>query len=100
MAWADRTVKENVVPGFANLPFKGAVQVERYLIDENTSNVALFIDSGRALDYNAAALTRVEQCAAAVAQGTLNLPARVLGPSAVSLWLVRSGGSASLPACQ
>jgi hypothetical protein len=98
--WADHTVQQSVSAGFANLPFSGAVRVERYLIDENTSNVAFFIDSGRPLDYSAASLTRVEQCAANVVQGMLNLPARVLGPSAVSLWLVRIGGSASLPACQ
>ena len=98
--WTDRTVDQNVAPGFANLPFNGAVAVDRYLIDANTSNVAFFIDSGRALDYNASLLTRVEQCAATVNQGTLNLPARVLTPSAVSLWIVKSGGAAGLAACQ
>ncbi|HEY9447907.1 MAG TPA: hypothetical protein VIQ62_12615, partial [Burkholderiales bacterium] len=98
--YTDLTVEQSVVPGFANVPFDGAVSVERYLVDENTSNVARYLDAKQPLDYNGAMLTRVEACAATVDQGTLVLPARTLGPSAVSLWLVKSGAAAGLPACR
>ena len=98
--YTDLTVEQSVAPGFANLPFDGAVGVERYLVDQNTSNVARYIDAGQPPDYNGSLLTRVEACAATVDQGTLVLPARTLGPSAVSLWLVKSGAAASLPACR
>ncbi len=98
--YTDLSVDQSVVPGFTNLPFSGPVIVERYLIDRNTSNVARYLDAGQAPDYYGSMLTRVEYCSASVAQGTLVLPARVLGPSAVSLWLVRSGAEAGLQACQ
>ena len=96
----DRSVNRNVVPGFSNLPFNGSVIVERYLVDRNTSNVARYLDVGQTPDLGGASLTRVEQCGAAVNQGTLVLPGRTLGPSAVSLWLVRNGDNSGMPACQ
>ena len=98
--YTDLTVDESVTPGFMHLPFDGAVGVERYLVDQDTSNVARYIDAGLAPDYNGSMLTRVEACAATVDQGTLVLPPRTLRPSAVSLWLVKSGAAAGLPACQ
>ncbi|MGE5526250.1 MAG: hypothetical protein ACM3SS_21240 [Rhodospirillaceae bacterium] len=98
--YTDLTVQETVAPGFVNLGFNGTVSVERYLIDQNTSNIAKYLDAGGAPDYNGSMLTLVERCSATVDSGSLALPARTLGPSAVSLWIVRSGNDAGLQACQ
>lgn len=98
--YTDLTVNQTVVPGFTRLPFSGGVTVERYLVDRNTSNLARYLDSSQPPSYDGSMLTRVEMCAAVVDQGTLVLPARVLGPSAVSLWLIRSGAATGLQTCQ
>lgn len=98
--FTDLTVAETVAPGFVNLAFNGSVSVERYLIDRNTSNIARYLDAGSAPDYNGSMLTLAERCSATVSGGSLVLPPKVLSPSAVSLWLVRSGADAGLPACQ
>lgn len=86
---SDRTTDQSVRVGFANLPFSGAVTVERWLVDANTSNVGRFIASGNVPNPTETALARVESFAANVADGALALDARTLGPSAVSLWVIR-----------
>lgn len=96
----DLTTDQTVVPGFSGLAFNGGATVERHLIDRNTSNVARYLDAGQTPDLGGSSLTRVEQCNATVDQGNLVLPARVLGPSAVSLWTVRSGATSGAPTCQ
>jgi hypothetical protein len=98
--FTDLTVNENVAPAFTNLPFDGAVGVERYLVDQDSSNIAMYLDNGTPLNYDGTMLKRVESCAATVEQGALILPSRVLRPSAVSLWLVKAGTAAGLPACE
>jgi hypothetical protein len=98
--YTDLTVNQTVVPGFTGLAFSGGVTVERYLVDRNTSNLARYLDGGQPPSYEGSMLTRVETCAAVVDQGTLVLPARVLGPSAVSLWMVRAGAASGLQTCQ
>jgi hypothetical protein len=93
----DLTAAQAVTPAFANLSFSGPVTVDRYLVDRETSNIARYLDAGEAPDHHGTMLARVETCTATVSGGTLALPARVLGPSAVSLWIVRSGGGDSAP---
>ncbi|HSQ04217.1 MAG TPA: hypothetical protein VLN59_09285, partial [Burkholderiales bacterium] len=57
-------------------------------------------DASQTPDLTATNLTKVEACAASVdPSGALLLPARVLSPSAVSLWVVKSGGGAGLSTC-
>jgi hypothetical protein len=99
--YTDLTVNQTVVPGFSTLPFTGGVTVERYLIDRDTSNIGRYIDGNLPLSLAGTSLTRVESCTATVdTAGTLVLPSRVLGPSAVSLWMVRSGMTSGLQTCQ
>ena len=99
--YTDLTTNQTVTPGFASLAFTGGVTVERYLIDQNTSNIGRYIDGNLPLSYTGASLTKVESCVATVdSTGTLVLPSRVLGPSAVSLWLVRAGTASGLSTCQ
>ncbi|HWI16007.1 MAG TPA: hypothetical protein VNT02_17215, partial [Burkholderiales bacterium] len=98
--YTDLTTSQTVVPGFINLAFNGDVTVERYLVDQDTSNIARYLDAGLAPDYNGSVLTLVERCAATVSGGSLVLPARILKPSAVSLWIVRSGASGSVAGCE
>jgi hypothetical protein len=86
---SDRTTDQGVRVGFANLPFSGAVTVERWLVDRNTSNVGRYIASGSAPNPTETALSRVESFSANVTDGALALDARTLGPSAVSLWVIR-----------
>jgi hypothetical protein len=97
--YTDLTVPESVVPAFVNLPFGGTVSVERWLVDESTSNIEYYIDNGKPLDFNGTMLARVESCSATVSGGSLVLPARTLGTSGVSLWIVKSGAGAGLAAC-
>lgn len=98
--YTDLTYTQAVVPAFTRLEFDGDVTVDRYLIDQSTSNLAYYLDGGMAPDYNGSMLTRVESCAAKVSAGALVLPARVMRPSAVSLWIVRAANTAGLAACQ
>jgi hypothetical protein len=99
--YTDLTVNETVVPGFVGLPFTGGATVDRYLIDAGTSNIARYIDNNLPLSLAGTSLTKVESCTAAVdTTGTLVLPARVLGPSAVSLWMVRAGAASGIATCQ
>jgi len=99
--YTDLTVNQTVVPGLTNLAFTGGVTMERYVIDQNTSNVAKYIDSNQPLSFTGASLTKVESCSATVdSTGTVVLPSRVLGPSAVSLWMVRAGVVSGLSTCQ
>lgn len=98
--YTDLTTSQTVVPGFINLAFSGDVTVERYLVDQNTSNIARYLDAGLAPDYNGSMLALVERCSATVSGGSLVLPARILKPSAVSLWIVRSGASGGVASCE
>ena len=96
----DLTTNQNVTPGFSGLAFNGGVTVERHLVDQNTSNVARYLDANQTPDLGGSSLTRVEQCNASVIDGKLLLPARTLGPSAVSLWTVKAGATSGAPTCQ
>jgi hypothetical protein len=86
----DASNSEPVVPAFTRLEFSGDVLVDRYLIDEQHSNVARYIDAGVQPDAAGSSLQRVEQCYAKVTNGSVVLPARTLAPGAVSLWIVKS----------
>jgi hypothetical protein len=90
--YRDISVNENVKPGFSGLSANGNVVVQRYLIDANTSNVSKYLDANLAPDLAGSKLTRVEQCYSTVIANTLVLPVRTLGPSAVSLWVVKPYG--------
>jgi hypothetical protein len=86
--YKDMTVNEPVSVLINNMPFSGQVTVKRYLVDENTSNVAKFLDAGQKPDLEKTKLQQVETFSATVNNGTLDLGTRTLGKSAVSLWLV------------
>jgi hypothetical protein len=87
--FADRSVDELVSVRFDNLPFSGPVQIERYVIDSNMSNLARFIDSGQTPDLSKTELELAERFSAVVTNGHLDIEARTLGPSAVSFWFVK-----------
>jgi hypothetical protein len=87
--YKDLASTQSIRPGFGNLPFSGAVTVERYLIDTGTSNVAKYIDAGQVPNLADSSLTMVESYQASVDQGKLLLDARTLGPAAVTMWVVR-----------
>jgi len=80
---------EAVTVAFKNLPFNGSVTVDRYLIDAQTSNLDYWVAAGKLPpSVQASQLQKVETFSAVATGGTLNLPSRQLGPSAVSLWIV------------
>jgi hypothetical protein len=69
-----------------NLPLDGAVTVERYLVDANTSNLEAFLLQPGHPDPS---LQKVEQFSAQVQNGQLILPSRSLGLG-VTFWRVLS----------
>jgi len=85
----DQSKNENVTVAFKDLPFAGPVTVDRYLIDSKTSNLDFWIAAAKLPPaVPAAQLQKVESFSATSTGGTLVLPARQLGPSATSLWIV------------
>ena len=63
--------------------------VDRYLIDSQTSNLDYWVAAGNTPpSVQATQLQKVESFSAISVGGALVLPAKVLGPSAVSLWIV------------
>jgi hypothetical protein len=86
---SDASKNENVTVGFKNLPFSGSVTVDRYLIDAQTSNLQYWLAAGKTPpSVQAAQLQKVESFSATSTGGTIVLPTRELGQSAVSLWIV------------
>ena len=87
--YSDLSKSDTVTVAFKNLPFNGSVTVDRYLIDAQTSNLDYWVAAGKVPpSVQATQLQKVESFSAVATGGTLNLPARPLGPSAVSLWIV------------
>ena len=87
--FSDQSKSESVTVAFTNLPFGGTVTVDRYLIDSQTSNLDYWIAGGKIPpSVQATELQKVESFSATVSGGQVTLPARQLGPSAVSLWIV------------
>jgi hypothetical protein len=93
-SWAKKSAKdtsknENVTVAFKNLAFDGPVTVDRYLIDSQTSNVNYWVSNGKVPpSVQITQLQKVESFSANSTGGVVSLPARPLGPSAVSLWIV------------
>ncbi len=86
---SDASENENITVAFKNLPFNGSVTVDRYLIDATTSNVNYWVAAGKTPpSVQATQLQKVESFSATSTGGTVSLPARELGQSAVSLWVV------------
>jgi hypothetical protein len=86
--YSDLTTNETVAVTFKNLSFSGPVIVDRYLIDAQTSNLFFWFAKGQTPpSLQATQLQKVESFSATATGGTLVLPARQLGPSAVSLWI-------------
>jgi len=86
---ADLTKNESVTVAFQNLPFNGPVTVDRYVIDAKTSNLNYWVAAGQLpSSVQAAQLQKVESFSATSTGGTVSVPARELGQSAVSLWIV------------
>jgi hypothetical protein len=87
--YSDLTSDETVTVGFENLPFSGPVTVDRYVIDAQTSNLDYWVAAGQTPpSVGATQLQKVESFSATSTSGTLTLPARQFGRSAVSLWIV------------
>jgi hypothetical protein len=87
--FSDLTRNENVTVAFENLPFSGPVTVDRYLVDAKNSNLYYWVAAGKVPpSVQITQLQKVESFPAAANGGVLALPARQLGPSAVSLWIV------------
>jgi hypothetical protein len=93
-SWAKQTASdgsknESVTVGFQNLPFNGPVTVDRYVIDGETSNLNYWVAAGKIPpSVQVTQLQKVESFSATATGGTVALPARELGQSAVSLWIV------------
>jgi hypothetical protein len=86
---SDNSKNENVSVAFENLPFNGPVTVDRYVIDAQTSNLYYWVAAGKTPpSVQATQLQKVESFSATVTGGTVALPERELGQSAVSLWVV------------
>jgi Putative Ig domain/IPT/TIG domain len=86
---SDASKNENVSVAFKNLSFSGPVTVDRYLIDGQTSNLNYWVAAGKTPpSVKATQLQKVESFSANSVNGTVTLPERQLGPSAVSLWIV------------
>jgi IPT/TIG domain/Putative Ig domain/Glycosyl hydrolase catalytic core len=87
--FSDVTTNESVTVAFKNLLFTGPVTVDRYLIDAQTSNLNYWIAAGNTPpSVPATQLQKVESFSATVSSGVISLPARQLGPSGVSMWIV------------
>jgi hypothetical protein len=87
--YLDMSATETATVAFKNLPFSGSVVVDRYLIDAQTSNLDYWVAAGKLPPtLEAAQLQKVESFSAVASGGTLTLPARQLGSSAVTLWVV------------
>jgi hypothetical protein len=87
--FSDQTTAESVTVAFKNLAFNGPVTVDRYVIDAQTSNLNYWIAAGKIPpSVQATQLQKVESFSATSSDGVVLLPARDLGPSAVSLWIV------------
>jgi hypothetical protein len=87
--YSDQTTTQNVTVAFKNLPFNGPVTVDRYLIDAQTSNLYYWVSTGRTPpSVQSTQLQKLESFSAVVTGGTLSLPARQFGQSAVSLYIV------------
>jgi hypothetical protein len=87
--YSDLSPNESVTVGFKNLPFNGSVIVDRYLIDAQTSNLNYWVAAKKVPpSVQATQLQKVETFSAVASGGTLTLPARQLGQSATSLWIV------------
>jgi hypothetical protein len=86
---SDTSRNETVTVAFTNLPFSGAVTVDRYVVDAKTSNLNYWVATGKVPpSVKATQLQKVESFSANSTGGTVSLPARDLGQSAVSLWIV------------
>jgi IPT/TIG domain/Putative Ig domain len=86
---SDLSTNENVTVAFQNLPFSGPVTVDRYLIDAQTSNLYYWTTKGISPpSVQATQLQKVESFSGNVSSGAISLPARQLGPSAVSMWIL------------
>lgn len=87
--YSDQTTEENVSVALKNLPFNGTVTADRYLIDAETSNLNYWVSCGKTPpSVQLTQLQKVESFSANSVEGTVLLPARGLGQSAVSLWVV------------
>jgi hypothetical protein len=95
-SWANQTASdasknESVTVAFQNLPFNGPVTVDRYLIDGMISNLDYWVAAGKVPpSVQATQLQKVESFTATSTNGIVVLPARQLGQSAVSLWVIRT----------
>jgi hypothetical protein len=97
-SYSDLTTNETVTVAFKNLPFNGSVTVDRYLIDAQTSNLDYWVAAGKVPpSVQATQLQKVESFSAVADGGTLTLPAKQLGSSAVSLWIVHQQTSPVQP---
>lgn len=84
----DRSLPHDVQVKIVSKGLTGTVKVKRYLMDNETSNLAKYVDAGRIPSLQDCELQMVEEYTAQSVNGTITLKTRTLGKSAVSLWLV------------
>ena len=87
----DRTTTEKVQIRINGLPFEASsVPAKRYLMDETHSNAYWLYKNGRG--FGEAGLQMVEDINVPVQNGVVDLPVVSLGPSGVTLWVIKSPG--------
>lgn len=77
----DESMPREVRITLRNLPIDGEARIARYVVDEKTANIAASPEADGALRV-------VEETRARIVGGALQIPPRMLGKSAVSLWLI------------
>ncbi|MGV8096826.1 MAG: glycosyl hydrolase [Mangrovibacterium sp.] len=91
--WDDIHIVDNSLPHdvqikIAKQGVKGNVTVKRYLVDSEHSNLGKYIDAGKTPVLEDVDLEQVEEFTVQASNGTIILPARTLGKSAVSMWVI------------
>ena len=84
----DRSVPHDVQVRIVKKGLSGNLTVKRYLVDEENSNVAKYVDAGLVPDIKDCELQQTDEFSLRATGDTLYLPAETLEQSAVSLYLV------------
>ncbi|MDF3059107.1 MAG: glycosyl hydrolase 39 family protein [Rariglobus sp.] len=88
----DKTEARSVTLTVSGAPFSGQQTVRRYLVDANNSNVDQYLLAGQKPPLSKCELKLAETFTVTFSGGSAILPARTLGKSAVSLFLIGGSG--------
>jgi len=84
----DKSVPHDVQIKIAKSGVSGNLTVKRYLVDKSHSNLGKYLDAGQAPVLADVDLEMVEQFTVQASNGSITLPARNLGQSATSMWVI------------